>query len=46
MNNKSDKGIGIENLKRRLDLLYPNKYTLEIKQTEGMFVVKLTISTD
>jgi LytS/YehU family sensor histidine kinase len=45
-NNKKDEGIGIENLKRRLDLLYPNKYNLEIKQTESMFVVKLTISTD
>lgn len=45
-NNKKDKGIGIENLKRRLDLLYPNKYNLEIKQTESMFVVNLTISTD
>lgn len=44
-NNKKD-GIGIENLKRRLDLLYPNKYNLEIKQTESMFIVKLTISTD
>lgn len=45
-NNKKDKGIGIENLKRRLDLLYPNKYNLEIKQTESMFVVNLTISID
>ncbi|WP_165042907.1 sensor histidine kinase [Dysgonomonas sp. ZJ709] len=45
-NNKKEKGIGIENLKRRLDLLYPNKYNLEIKQTESMFVVNLTISTD
>lgn len=41
-----DKGIGIENLKRRLDLLYPNKHNLEIKQAENMFVAKLVISTD
>lgn len=45
-NNEEDKGIGIENLKRRLDLLYPNKYNLEIKQTENMFVVQLTINID
>lgn len=45
-NKKKGKGIGIENLKRRLDLLYPDKYNLEIKQTEGLFVAKLTISTN
>lgn len=44
-NNKKNKGIGIENLKRRLDLLYPNKYNLEIKQTESIFVVKMSINT-
>lgn len=44
--NKKDEGIGIENLKRRLDLLYSNKYNLEIKQAENMFVVNLTINTD
>lgn len=44
--NKKEQGIGIENLKRRLDLLYPNKYNLEIKQTESIFVVKLAISID
>lgn len=43
-NKKKEKGIGIENLKRRLDLLYPNKHNLEIKQAENMFVVKLIIS--
>ena len=45
-NNKKNEGIGIENLKRRLDLLYPYKHNLEIKQTENMFVVKLTITTE
>ncbi len=42
--NNRKKGIGIENLKRRLNLLYPDKYDLEIKQAESTFVVKLTIS--
>lgn len=45
-NNQKDKGIGIENLKRRLDLLYPDKYNLEIKQTKELFIARLTISTD
>lgn len=45
-NQTKKKGIGIENLKRRLDLLYPDKYNLEIEQPENRFVVKLTIITD
>lgn len=45
-NHKNDKGIGLENLKRRLDLLYPSKYDLETRQTGSMFVAKLTINTD
>ena len=44
--NKKKKGIGIENLKRRLDLLYPEKYSLDFKQTNHMFIAKLTINTD
>lgn len=44
--NKKDKGIGIENLKRRLDLLYPNKYHLEIKQSENLFTALLRIKID
>lgn len=44
--NRKGKGIGIENLKRRLDLLYPDKYNIEIKRTENRFVAKLTVSTD
>lgn len=45
-NNKKDNGIGIENLERRLNLLYPDKYNMEIKQTDFQFVVKLSINTD
>lgn len=44
-NDLKNKGIGIDNLKRRLDLLYPNKYSLEIKQTENRVVAKLTLNT-
>jgi sensor histidine kinase YesM len=43
MNTKKDEGIGLVNLKRRLDLLYPNNHNLEIKQTDSIFVVKLII---
>ena len=36
-------GIGIENLKRRLELLYPDSYTLDIMKQDGLFAVKLNI---
>ncbi len=36
-------GIGLKNLKRRLDLLYPNKHDLEIKQKSGKFETKLKL---
>lgn len=39
-------GIGIENLKRRLDLLYPDKYVLDTRQTDGFFVATLTLTLD
>ena len=37
------KGIGLENIKRRLEMLYSNQYTLEINQTEVEFEVILKI---
>ena len=36
-------GIGLPNIKRRLDLIYPGKYTLEIKEEQGIFSVTLII---
>lgn len=41
-----EKGIGIGNLRRRLDLLYPGKYNLEMEETERMYIVELNIRTD
>jgi two-component system, LytTR family, sensor kinase len=36
-------GLGLENLKRRLDLLYPGKYLLESEATKGNFNALLQI---
>ncbi|MCX8534426.1 sensor histidine kinase [Chryseobacterium luquanense] len=36
-------GIGIENVKKRLEILYPNKYKLNIVETETDFTVDLKI---
>jgi LytS/YehU family sensor histidine kinase len=36
-------GIGIVNVKKRLDLLYPNRHKLEIDKNSGIFSVKLRI---
>lgn len=40
------KGIGIDNLKRRLALLYPDKYTLIIQPRESSFFAALKIKTE
>lgn len=37
-------GIGLRTVKRRLALIYPNKYTLEIKDTRTIFDVQLTVA--
>mgnify|MGYP000957592358 CR=1 FL=1 len=39
-------GIGIDNLKRRLDILYPNKYSLGFKQTGNIFIAELLIESN
>lgn len=39
-------GIGIDNLKRRLDILYPYKHGLEFKQTENVFIAELMIESN
>lgn len=38
-------GLGLENIRKRLDMLYGGKYDLQIEKTEHDFVVKLTIPT-
>ncbi|MBB6239052.1 sensor histidine kinase YesM [Pedobacter sp. AK013] len=37
------KGIGIDNLKKRLDLLYPNRYTLHITSDGNIFKAELKL---
>jgi len=39
-------GLGIQNLKRRLDLLYPNRYELNINKEEKLFITTLKIKYD
>jgi sensor histidine kinase YesM len=38
-------GIGLENLKQRLDMAYPGKHHFEITETENRFKVELKIQT-
>jgi hypothetical protein len=40
---ETKKGIGLENIKRRLKMLYDTFYTLEIEQTNRHFEIKLSI---
>ena len=36
-------GLGLKNIKRRLELLYPNNHTLEIKEDTDKYIVNLII---
>ena len=36
-------GIGIDNCRKRLDLLYPNRYELHTEETDGKYTVFLNI---
>ena len=40
---KLSQGIGLENVKKRLQLLYPNEHQLEIKNTGNLYEVRLRI---
>ncbi|MCH4551057.1 sensor histidine kinase [Aestuariibaculum lutulentum] len=43
---KSRKGTGIENIRRRLNLIYPHKHIFEIKDDDETFIVNLQIVLD
>jgi sensor histidine kinase YesM len=38
-------GIGVENVRKRLDILYPNRYELNIETTENAFSIFMKIDT-
>jgi two-component system LytT family sensor kinase len=42
--NKAEGGIGLANVQRRLELLYKNRYVLEIKSDNSVYDVNLTIN--
>jgi len=42
---KVDSGIGLDNVTKRLQLLYPNRHELKIDSDENRFIVNLTIQT-
>lgn len=46
-NDKSgySEGIGLNNVKRRLELLYPNKHSLNINSNKSTFSIKLQLET-
>lgn len=44
LNDQQYSGFGLENIKKRIELLYPDKHELMIKEEDGMYKVKLVIS--
>lgn len=39
-------GLGLQNVKRRLELLYPGRYNLTLQQEEEVFIVTLRLQLD
>ncbi|HEY9045869.1 MAG TPA: histidine kinase [Ohtaekwangia sp.] len=44
INGKEKGGIGLKNVKRRLDLLYNGRHTLLVNEQEGIYEIKLEIA--
>lgn len=45
-NSEENGGIGINNVEKRLNLLYPNRYTLEYIEKEGIWKLEMYIELD
>ena len=43
---KTKSGLGILNVTKRLDLMYPSKYELDINEKDGFYSIKLTLQID
>ncbi|MBN1272737.1 MAG: histidine kinase [Candidatus Aminicenantes bacterium] len=43
---KKHSGIGLENVKKRLQLLYPGRHSLDISDSEGKFTVNCSITLE
>jgi LytS/YehU family sensor histidine kinase len=43
---ENTKGIGLENVRRRLDLIYPDRYFLNIEKTRSSYKVELKLTLD
>lgn len=43
---KESSGFGLDNLKKRLSILYPKAYTLETKEEKGYFISLLNLQLD
>ncbi|GHB73808.1 sensor histidine kinase [Persicitalea jodogahamensis] len=43
---KNKPGIGLDNVRKRLDLLYPDRHTLDIQATESDYFVSLVLEID
>ncbi|MCB0630567.1 MAG: histidine kinase [Saprospiraceae bacterium] len=39
-------GIGLENIRRRLELLYPGQYELQVEDQDGTFTIFLKLNTE
>ncbi|MFY0686733.1 MAG: sensor histidine kinase [Cyclobacteriaceae bacterium] len=39
-------GLGLSNVKRRLDLLYPNRHELIVDEKDGVFLIKLSVQLE
>ena len=46
INKDSSSGVGLETVRRRLELIYPNKHSLKIYEKDDLFCVELSIETN